>query len=817
MQNGVHQEMLNNKIDAFSRGLQATTVACAKCHDHKLDAVSQKDYYGLAGVFMSGRWVTNTLDTPQRNRETIAHLRELKRELRKEIGRWWSNSGMGILPMFQASGHGQDAHATGATGEEDPLHPWQKISSAQPGGRSIRQAWEEQQAAYAKLRADRVAANARDFVVIADFSRGLPPGWTTDGVGLADGPMKSGDFTVALEGDAVVGRILPAGLFTDSLSPRLNGALRSPFLRFEIRHSPVGSALRTVAGAVFGAGQDSPQKSAAGVPTGGSAAPKTAGGGTGGTSARSVDPTEILSVDVAGGDFSAERIIVDNAFLTERQTYLTSAEPTWRSIKDSSGFAGRSVYVEYATKSSNPNFPPRWGLGKFLTNEMIEDPRSWFGVTRVVSHVAAGKPADELGRFVSLFDGVPPESMDEAKERYARWFNQAIRSWMEDRADDEQVRLLGWLLEHKFLPNAAPPAAVAKLLSTYRETEKRLLDPQTANGMAECDPPIDFPLQIRGDYDRLGAPVPRGYLEFFGCAPVSAQSSGRRELAEFVASSADPLTARVYVNRVWQWIFGAALVGTPDDFGHLGEKPSNPELLDYVASWFMENGWSTRKLIRLMVTSETFRQSGQEDPAAMRTDPQNRMLHHYALRRLEAESIRDAILSVSGRLDARLFGPPVNPFRHHEDLYKRLFTGPLDGNGRRSIYTTVSIMEPSEFLAVFNQPAPKIPTGKRDVTNVPAQSLALLNDPFVIAEARGWGAALAGGKTDTNVKERLRGMFRTALGRFPTAEELARWSALVETLAADHGVAEKQILADTGVWKDVAHTLFNVKEFIYVR
>ena len=355
-----------------------------------------------------------------------------------------------------------------------------------------------------------------------------------------------------------------------------------------------------------------------------------------------------------------------------------------------------------------------------------------------------------------------------------------------------------------------------RLLAAYREAEKLLLDPQTANGMREVDVPLDFPLQIRGDYDRLSDRVPRGYLELFHLPPTAERSSGRRELANFVASSADPLTARVYVNRVWHWIYGAGLVATTDDFGHLGERPSNPELLDYLTTWFTDNGWSTRKLIRLMVTSNTFRQSGQQDPAAARIDPQNRLLHHYALRRLEAESIRDAILAASGRLDLRLYGPPVNPYRLHEDLYKRLFTGPLDGDGRRSIYTLVSIMEPPKFLAAFNQPAPKLPTGRRDVTNVPAQSLALLNDPFVIGQAEHWAGSLVA-TTNANVDQRLGDMFQTALGRRPTADELSRWNALVNTLAADHAVPADRILADAAVWKDVAHTLFNTKEFIYIR
>jgi hypothetical protein len=200
---------------------------------------------------------------------------------------------------------------------------------------------------------------------------------------------------------------------------------------------------------------------------------------------------------------------------------------------------------------------------------------------------------------------------------------------------------------------------------------------------------------------------------------------------------------------VWHWIFGAGLVSTPDDFGHLGERPSHPELLDWVASWFVENGWSTKKLIRLLVTSSTFQQIDIASEAAMTADPRNRLCHHYALRRLEAEAVRDSLLAASGRLNRRLYGPSINPHRTAEDAQKRLFSGPLDGNGRRSIYTKSTIMDPPRFLAAFNQPHAKIPTGKRDVTNVPAQALAMLNDPFVIGQAEVWGNRLRERRTQT--------------------------------------------------------------------
>jgi hypothetical protein len=292
--------------------------------------------------------------------------------------------------------------------------------------------------------------------------------------------------------------------------------------------------------------------------------------------------------------------------------------------------------------------------------------------------------------------------------------------------------------------------------------------------------------------------------------------SGRLRLAELVASPHNPLTARVYVNRVWHWLFGTGIVATPSDFGHLGGTPSHPELLDWLTARFIADGWSTKELVRQIAVTETWRQSGQAGERGMTVDPRNRLLHHYPLRRLQAEAIRDALLAVSGRLDEQLYGPPINPYRVHEDPQKRLFSGPLDGNGRRSLYLKATIMEPPKFLALFNQPDPKIPTGHRDVTNTPAQSLALLNDPFVHAMAEQWATQLVQ-STNDSIESRLAAMFHVALGRAPAEDELQRWSASVRDFAALHHIDSATQMTSVPLWKDVAHALFNVKEFIYVR
>ena len=228
---------------------------------------------------------------------------------------------------------------------------------------------------------------------------------------------------------------------------------------------------------------------------------------------------------------------------------------------------------------------------------------------------------------------------------------------------------------------------------------------------------------------------------FAGRHDVARSSgSGRLELANSLLQADHPLTARVYVNRVWQWLMGTGLVATPDDFGRLGEKPTHPELLDYLANEFVRTGLVHEETHSPPGAHANVSAIGPGERRGRHRDPGNRLRHHYPTRRLEAEAIRDSLLAVSGRLDPKLYGRPILPPRVAEDGAKRLFAGPLDGYGRRSIYLQMSIMEPPKFLVGFNLPDLRLPTGRRDTTNVPAQALILLNDPFVNAMARAMGA-----------------------------------------------------------------------------
>ena len=275
----------------------------------------------------------------------------------------------------------------------------------------------------------------------------------------------------------------------------------------------------------------------------------------------------------------------------------------------------------------------------------------------------------------------------------------------------------------------------------------------------------------------------------------------------------------------WHYLFGEGLVRTPDDFGHLGQQPSHPELLDYLATRFVNEGWSTKKLIAMLVASATWRQSSLPNPRAVTIDPENRLWHHLPMRRLEAEAIRDALLAVSGRLDPALFGQPIEPFRTAQDPAKRLMIGPLDGLGRRSIYISMTLMEPPRLLALFNQPIPKFTTGRRDVSNVPDQALALLNDPLLTALAKHWSERIVADGARTPA-ERAERMFTAALARPPKSDETARLVKLVQRSAELRGIktvttesdsaAGQSLLDCQPAWQDAAHAIFNLKEFVYV-
>jgi len=292
---------------------------------------------------------------------------------------------------------------------------------------------------------------------------------------------------------------------------------------------------------------------------------------------------------------------------------------------------------------------------------------------------------------------------------------------------------------------------------------------------------VDSPLFERGELAQPREVIPRRFPKLFGIEmSVPKDQSGRLELAKWLTSRQNPLTARVMVNRVWRHLFGAGLVRTMDDFGATGEAPSHPELLDYLAVKFMDGGWSVKKLIKEIVMSETYRQASG---AYHEVDPDNRLLSHANKRRLDAEVIRDSMLAVSGILDtsrrpgslvAELDGQSVSLIGFNEKLPKD-----LDGSRRRSIYLPVIRDHLPDVLEQFDVANPSLVTGDRDVTNVPLQALYLLNGPFVQEMA----AALA--KRIEKAPNRVQRAFELCFHRRPDAQEMALADQFLQKAAGD--------------------------------
>jgi hypothetical protein len=278
--------------------------------------------------------------------------------------------------------------------------------------------------------------------------------------------------------------------------------------------------------------------------------------------------------------------------------------------------------------------------------------------------------------------------------------------------------------------------------------------------IADVDKPKNERIQIGGQKDNLGPEAPRAFLEILsdGAPMPFKNGSGRLELAEAIASSRNPLTARVMVNRIWQHVFGQGLVRTVSNFGRMGETPSHPELLDWLASRFIENGWSMKQLQREILLSATFQLSADYSAKSFNFDPDNRLLWRANRQRLDIESMRDALLAISGELDTRIGGTP----RASGEA----------SNHRRTLYAFVSRRKLDATLALFDFPNPNASAEQRITTSTPLQQLFFMNSNFIEqrAEALALRADVKGGGDATAKVQRL---FRLTLSRPARPEELA--------------------------------------------
>ena len=301
--------------------------------------------------------------------------------------------------------------------------------------------------------------------------------------------------------------------------------------------------------------------------------------------------------------------------------------------------------------------------------------------------------------------------------------------------------------------------------------------PVKAMAMTDRDKPRDAVVLIRGEAQNRGPVVPRQFpaLLTSGERKPFTDGSGRLEMAKLIASRDNPLTARVIANRIWQWHFGQAIVRTVSDFGTRSEPPTHPELLEWLAAWTMDNGWSLKKLNKLIVMSAAYQQDSRPREAAMKADPTNQWLWRANIQRLDFEQVRDSLLAISGKLDLTMGGQPFAMASGSATTKNRYATAELSttkGTNRRSVYSFINRAALPEMLNTFDFANPDMSTGERIMTTVPQQALFMMNSPFLIEQVKNI-LARPDFPTAGSDADRVRFIFRAAFQRPPTKEELA--------------------------------------------
>jgi hypothetical protein len=775
---------IDNQIDVFSKTFLGLTISCARCHDHKFDAITTEDYYGLSGFLQSSRRRVEWLDENDRIAARIANLKTLRDEAAALIladaksipPEEWAS--LLTTAMTERSGAGEDPRvAILRTALRDPkltelTHPLSLFATLvqKPDTQSDAEAV----SAWCELKARDVherqalrpsgvdstdplsrcafgspsASDSTRTISVARLDSPALIGWraygeafrhvTSGRAGEQPVPRDTLEDSSAARWltrfpDSSVGRDDFDGWTSAALSHRLKGELHTP--EFELTHPVI----------------------------------------------------HIL----AAGSKARVRLVIDGYVMNEFSELL---------------FTGARQPID-----TDGQF--RWivlggDVGRYLGHrahlEFLDEGDGWFAVREIRFATASDTPRDimtvcELNKRV-----VDPEAG--RTEWIEQWAGE-LASRSEDPSTCADLRVLRTLLPLN-VPDSSGSArnVVTAWHNATAEVPGAIPVTVICEGTGE-----DGHIFIRGSHKNPGPVASRRLLTALdqGRPLQQPEFSGRMELADRVLADSNPFPARVMVNRVWQHLFGRGIVASSDNFGVLGELPTHPELLDHLADEFRRDGWSVKRLIRRIVTSRAYRMSSRASDKmtalAVTADPQKKLLHCFPIRRLEGEVLRDAMLSVSGRLDPTLFGAPVPTYltEFMQGRGRPGESGPLDGAGRRSIYLEVRRNFLNPLLLAFDTPRPASTVGRRSQSNVPAQALILLNNEFVHEQARTWAARLLRDKFVTP-EGFIITAFQQVLAREPSQEEI---DALKPLLSEP---------VDATTLADVCHVLLNHKEFVFL-
>lgn len=770
-----HQaDVVENQVDVLSKTFLGLTVACARCHDHKFDAISTSDYYSLYGVLTSSRYGQRSIREADWLSTTGNDLRQLKEEIRHAAAAAWDQEARGLgANLLGALRAGDDSDKTDLDRKRlarwrealkrgrglNPTHPARAVADLLADKRMI------EDAVFARwlTEARKGGSNGGDETeVFVEMGKTPLVDWFRDGEAFQVGTIPRGELIV--DGDKL--RLLShAAAHSGELARTAEGVLRSPTFEIGKRYMHLLVSGRESRLNVF------------------------------------VDNFALIQDPIYG---SLRRVVNEPAF-----KWMTVDLGMWK---------GHRAYLEFSDIAA----PDLAGGGQ----RNGYDRNGWISLAKVVFSESATTPVEEFGGLASLLgkeiDGI--RRVDDLVLALERRTRETLAAWNEgsrkDEPSREQIAWLEWLVSNDLLEpeeGSQESHRLRKLRRTFSELEGRVPISERVPAMVDGTGLDEF-VFVRGNPRTLGERVPRRFLEALGGTGIFKKGSGRLELAEQMIDEENPLVARVMANRVWLHLFGRGIVATPDDFGVLGRRPTHPELLDWLGDYFRREGeWSIKGLIRLLTTSSTYRMSSRTEQAkASEIDPENLWWHRMPVRRMEGEAMRDTMLALAGRLDRTMFGPPVPLYLDEfmEGRGRPAKSGPQDGNGRRSIYIETRRNFLAPMMRVFDTPVPFTTVGRRTVSNVPAQSLILMNDPFVIAQAEQWAIRVLSVKGDRD--ERIRRLYAEAFGRTPTAAELQRSMRFLADQGRAYGLRADEAVDSVAVWSDYCHALLNVKEFVFV-
>ncbi len=754
-------DRFDNMLDVMNKAFLGLTVTCARCHDHKFDAISQADYYAQMGFLQSSSYRQVRFETKEHNAKIAAALAQLEEETNAQAASLLTtqlDEAAATLQAELSAGNVQWADLL-VEAQADPKHPlywWSRYLAAAPESRTA-----EVATAQARVSAEQEAIANANVQIVHDFSALPNQEWRTDGFVYGARPRQAGQIEWGGAGQLGV-RLVSAAVYDTRWAPlKLQPGVQDDFGRIR-NWNRAGRTLKS---------RSFPLE----------------------------DGRVHYLVKGSGRAFAvvdSHRLVNGPLHGVVTMEWNVPAEEGARWITHNlSDYRGHATHIEFSPIDDKP-----------------------MEVLMIVEGEAApptlSPEAEVAAAFVQAVEGQNDRAAGAV-------FVDTMRTALAGSSDP---RLKDWLLSHwdRIVPGQKAP--LEDLAKAYAQKSQDLLgqvqwQSRTAPGMWDNSAEQEH-LLIRGNARNPADLVERRLLTVLQQSPpqFDPHGSGRLQLAHQMLAPDNPFASRVAVNRVWHYLMGRGIVRSVDNFGVLGEAPTHPELLDYLASEFVDNGWSLKQLIRRVVLSQTYQMSSlQQDPAET-ADPKNDLFHRAQVKRLGGEAIRDSLLMVSGSLDETMYGPSVNVYltSFMQGRGRPGNSGPLDGAGRRSIYLEIRRNFLSPMMLAFDTPQPITTIGRRNQSNVPAQSLIMLNDPFVLQQCEHW-AKRAIAETPDDASLRFERMVEQAFSRKPTDEE----RALADEFLASHiqtlQIDPQQQLVSVELWRDLAHVLVNAKPFIFVR